>query len=168
MPHSPKKIYGIIGYPLKHTLSPAMHNAAFRILNLNAEYKTFEIKPEELDNFLSDLDRQNISGLNVTIPYKEKVLDFITLNKESFYLRQVRAVNTISLKNGKWLGFNTDIPGFARHLKEQLDPNNKKAAVLGAGGASRAVCYVLANCGAEEIAIFDIDRAKTAGVVNMI
>ncbi|MGA2775194.1 MAG: shikimate dehydrogenase [Candidatus Omnitrophota bacterium] len=162
------RLFGLVGYPVKHSLSPLIHNAAFKALNLNAEYKLFEIKPDELANFLENLDKKNISGLNVTVPHKEKVLDFIELDAEFSFLRQVRAVNTIVKTNGVWNGFNTDIPGFQKHLKEQFEPAGKKTAILGAGGASRAVAYVLANLNAAQIDIFDIDKEKTKNVVSMV
>ncbi len=178
-----KRIYGLIGYPIKHSLSPAMHNAAFAALKINAEYKLFEVKPDNLENFLENLGREVISGLdpsfkgigwsilsglNVTVPYKEKVLDFVTLDIESFYLRQVKAINTIVKEGNIWKGFNTDIPGFSKHLKENFNPEGKKVALLGAGGASRAVAYVLANSRAKEIAIFDVDKNKSGAVSKMI
>jgi shikimate dehydrogenase len=163
-----KKIYGLIGYPVKHSLSPLMHNAAFEALKINAEYRLFEVGPENLEDFLSKLDEFNISGINVTVPHKEKVLSFIELDQESSYLRQIKAVNTIIKHGSVWKGFNTDIPGFQRDLKEKIDPANKKAAVLGAGGAARAVVFVLANSGAKEIVIYDIDKAKAQNVVGMV
>ncbi|MCM8789972.1 MAG: shikimate dehydrogenase, partial [Candidatus Omnitrophica bacterium] len=76
---TPSKIYGLLGYPIKHSLSPKMHNAAFKYLKINAEYRLFEVKPVELDDFLSNLDKNNICGLNITVPYKERVMDFVTL-----------------------------------------------------------------------------------------
>jgi shikimate dehydrogenase len=164
----PAGIYGLLGYPVKHSFSPAMHNAAFKACGINAKYILFETKPEELDYFLARLDQKNILGLNVTIPYKEKILDFVRLDADSFYLGQIRAVNTILNENGVWKGFNTDILGFSRHLREEFNPFSKKAAVLGAGGAARAVVYVLANLQAEEITIFDIDRSKACNVTKMI
>ena len=162
------KLFGLVGYPVKHSLSPLMHNAAFKALNIEAEYKLFEVKPEELKPFLKDLNKSNISGLNVTVPYKEKVVDFVELGPESFFLKQVRAVNTIVKTDEAWVGFNTDIPGFQKHLKEQIDPAFKKAVILGAGGASRAVAYVLANSKAQNIDIFDIDKEKVKNVVAMV
>lgn len=163
-----KEIYGLIGYPVKHSLSPIMHNAAFAALGLDAEYKLFEVKPDELKDFFAGLDKNNISGLNVTIPYKEKVLEFVKVDQESFYLRQIKAINTIVKKDGIWKGFNTDIPGFSRGLLENIDPRAKKTAVLGAGGAARAVVYALAGSHAREILIYDIDQAKAGNVVEMI
>jgi shikimate dehydrogenase len=163
-----KKIFGLIGCPVSHSLSPLMHNAAFHALKINAEYKLFEIKPQDLDLFLDKLEINNIQGLNVTVPYKEKILDFVTFDSESSYLRQIKAVNTIVKKDNKWKGFNTDIPGFSRDLKEHFNPSGKRAAMLGAGGAARAVAYVLAKTGVKEIAIFDIDKSKSKNLTDTI
>ena len=88
-----QKIYGLIGFPVKHSLSPLMHNAAFRALGINAEYKLFEVKPEELGAFLKTIPEKNISGLNVTIPHKEKVIPFLDNISEEAKL--IGAVNTI-------------------------------------------------------------------------
>jgi shikimate dehydrogenase len=165
----PARIYGVLGYPAKHSLSPLMHNAAFRALKIDAEYRIFEIAPDQLNGFLSSLSAGNIHGLNVTVPYKEKVIDFVTLNGESAHLKQVRAVNTVVLRQGVWLGFNTDIPGFARDLRENgFEIYGKSAAILGAGGASKAVAYCLAEAGARDIAMYDIDKVKLDGIIGLI
>ncbi|MBM3249188.1 MAG: shikimate dehydrogenase [Candidatus Omnitrophica bacterium] len=163
-----KKIYGIIGFPVKHSLSPAMHNAAFRALDINAEYMLFEVKPEELKSFFNNLDKSNILGLNVTIPHKEKVFGFVSLEPDNSYLRQIGAINTIVNKKGQWLGYNTDISGFTKHLKENFDPANKKVAIIGAGGAARAVSFALVKSGAKEISIFDIDQKKSENISKML
>jgi shikimate dehydrogenase len=162
------KIYGLIGYHLGHSLSPVMHNAAFKELNIPGKYELFEIPSKELDIFFQNLDKENIHGLNVTVPYKERVLRFIELDQESAYLKQIRAVNTIVKHNNIWKGFNTDIPGFGRHLNEVFDSKNKSVALLGAGGAARAVVYALIRKGAKEIAIYDIDKEKCASIAEMV
>ena len=92
----------------------------------------------------------------------------MSLDKESFYVREIQAVNTIVRSNGKLKGFNTDVPGFSRHLKEQFEPNDKKVAVLGAGGAGKAVVYVIFQSNAKEIVIYDKDKDKSSHLVNMI
>ena len=166
--NSNPKIYGVLGYPVKHSFSPAMHNAAFSALKINAKYESFEVKPGELGDFLKKSAGQDIFGLNITVPYKEKILDFASLDSESNYLNQIKAVNTIVKIDGNWKGFNTDIEGFSLHLKENFISFNKKAAILGAGGAARAVAYVLANSGAREIEIFDIDKNKSKDIACMI
>ena len=164
------KIYGVLGFPAKHSFSPAMHNAAFSALKINAKYESFEVKPGDLENFLEQMGEKNIFGLNITVPYKEKMLEYVEIDKSSFGVREIRAVNTVRREsNGKLKGFNTDWPGFSRHLKEEgFDPANKKAAILGAGGGAKAVAYILAQSKAEEIAIFDIDEKKSKDVANLI
>ncbi len=160
--------YGLLGWPVSHSLSAAMHNAAFKALKLDAHYKLFGIPPEEADHFLSTLDAQGLDGLNVTIPYKEKALSYVTLDRESSYLKTVGAVNTLVKREHLWKGFNTDIPGFLMHLKEQCNPEHKKCAIIGAGGGSRAVAYALALSQAKEIVIFDVDAAKPPQIIAMV
>lgn len=143
---TPPAIYGIIGNPLKHTLSPVMHNAAFKALKVNAVYKPFEIHEDELKLFIEDLKEEDnpIFGLNVTIPYKEKVLPF--LDGINAFAEKVGAVNTIVInRQRKLFGYNTDGPGFLAHLAEEgFDPDGKRIAILGAGGTTRAILSALA------------------------
>jgi len=113
------RIYGLIGWPLGHSLSPKMHNAAFKFLGINAEYKLFPIAAPDLDKFLSELGNSGISGLNVTVPYKEKVLDFVKLDKESLYLRKIKAVNTMRFSDGSWrvlIPISRDLPGTLKKI----------------------------------------------------
>ena len=178
---APPKIYGLIGYPVKHSFSPIMHNAAFRYLGIDAEYRLFSIKPEELEKFFlkditvkdtngNDVHAKDILGFNVTIPHKERSLDFVSLDSESAYLSQIGAINTVVRRDGICQGFNTDIAGFQWHLTEKnfFNPQGKQAAILGAGGAGRAVAYVLAKTRVSKIVIFDIDNQKSKGVVDMV
>jgi shikimate dehydrogenase len=154
------KIYGVIGYPVKHSLSPRMHNAAFKALKINAEYKLFPLREKELGTFLKGLPKKGIFGLNVTVPYKEKVIPY--LDKISPLARQAQAVNTIKVVKRKLLGFNTDGKGFLRHLRQDLrfNPRGKSVVVLGAGGGAKAVLLALAGCRPVSIAIYDIDQRK--------
>jgi shikimate dehydrogenase len=164
-----KALYGLIGYPVKHSVSPAMHNAAFKTLGINAEYKLFEVAPQELGAFLVQLNTTAIRGFNVTIPYKERVLESVELPKESLFLKTVGAINTVVRKEGQWRGFNTDIPGFLKDLSEKkVDPKNKRIAILGAGGAGRALAYALASKKAADITLFDTDAAKVENAISMI
>jgi len=163
-----KKIYGLIGCPVKHSLSSYMHNAAFESLGIEAHYELFEVQPDKLGDFLSSLSEKNIYGFNVTIPYKEKVLDFVRLDKDAIFARQIKAINTIVKSNGEWKGYNTDAPGFLKHLKEQVDPSNKKVAILGAGGAGKAVTYAIIQSNAQEVVIYDIDKNKSKSLVEAI
>jgi len=158
------KLFGLVGFPVKHSLSPRMHNAAFSALKIKAKYKLFEVRPEQLEGFLGNLKKNNIAGVNVTIPYKEKVLPY--LNSKSLGVREIGAVNTIvAAKDGKLKGFNTDAPGFSRHLKV-LKVIPRKAAIIGAGGAAKAVCFALGKNKVEEICIYDIDAYKSLGLVS--
>lgn len=161
-----KKIYGLIGYPVKHSLSPKMHNAAFRSLNINAEYRLFPLKEDELKGFFADLKKNNIFGLNVTIPYKEKVIAF--LNKISHAAKLIGAVNTIKVEQNILEGFNTDGEGFLRHIRRDLgfNPRGKSIAIIGAGGASRAVSVYLGEEKPKRISIYDTERTKVENLVK--
>ena len=136
-----KPVYGIIGNPLKHSLSPVMHNTAFKELGLDAVYKLFPIEENELADFFKNLRDPSspIFGLNVTVPYKEKIISFMD-NISPFSLK-AHAVNTIVInKQRKLMGYNTDGPGFLAHLAElQFDAKGKNIAILGAGGSTRGI-----------------------------
>ncbi len=166
---SEKSLYGLLGYPVKHSFSPIMHNSAFEALGIPAEYKLFEKKPSEIEEFLNSLFCQNISGLNITIPYKEKVIEYLDwVSREA---RFTGAVNVIVVEEGNYLkGYNTDGLGFYRHLTQDLGFSipGKKIAVLGAGGASKAVVEQLARNEAEAIAIYDIDKEKAKNLAEKI
>lgn len=174
---TPPKIYGLIGYPVKHSLSPAMHNAAFKELKINAEYQLFSLKEEEIPVFMRQLNNSNIYGLNVTIPYKEKAISF--LDNISNEAKLIGAVNTIKVTprllsspykgEGIFLeGFNTDGAGFLKHLSEDLgfSSQGKNIAVIGAGGAARSITVYLSTAKAKNIYIFDIDKPKLTGLVS--
>lgn len=163
---SDKKIYGLIGYPVKHSLSPLMHNAAFQSLKINAEYRLFPLKEDELKDFLKDFKKNNIFGLNVTIPYKEKVIPFLDNLSEEANL--IGAVNTIRRIDDKLEGFNTDGEGFLKHLTEDLGFNSqgKIIAVFGAGGAGRAISVYLSQKRPKSITIYDIDKTKVSVLVR--
>ena len=166
MSQEKKQIYGLIGYPVKHSLSPLMHNAAFRAQKINAEYRLFELRELDLENFLKTLASENIFGLNVTIPYKEKVIPF--LDNISAEAKLIGAVNTIKASNNKLTGFNTDAEGFLRHLRLELgfNPEAKNIAIIGSGGASRAVSVSLGRNNPAKISIFDLDTPKTQALVE--
>ena len=162
-----KQKYGLIGHPVKHSLSPAMQSAAFNALGIDAEYLLYDIEPEKLEAFLKNARDNNISGLNITIPHKIKAKEFIerkgTLDENA---RRLGAVNTIKIaEDGSLCGYNTDGPGFYRSLVEDLrfEPEGKNVFVLGAGGAASAVIMYLGN-GPKKIFVSDIDKVKTEGL----
>lgn len=165
-----KSIYGLVGYPVSHSLSPLMHNAAFKELKLDCVYELFSLKEEELGGFFKELRGTGspIFGLNVTIPYKEKAIKY--LDGLNLYAQKTMAVNTIVIsKDRKLSGFNTDGPGFLAHITELgFDTAKKKVALLGCGGAARAIISVL--CLLPErpasLKIYDIDKDKADQLVK--
>ncbi len=151
------KLYGIIGHPVRHSLSPAMHNAAFMTTGLNAAYLAFDVT--ELKEAIAGIRALGIMGVSVTIPHKEAVIPFLDQVDET--ATQMGAVNTIVNRDGKLLGYNTDWIGAVRALKEVIDPKGRKVLVLGAGGSARAVCTGLFRQGARiHIANRTVSKAK--------
>lgn len=141
--------FGIIGYPLGHSLSSVMHQAALKALNLDGEYNTLETEPEDLIDRIKMLKRENYFGFNVTIPHKVPISLF--LSKVDEYANLAGSVNTVKILEDKTLeGFNTDIYGFMEPIKN-LDLNEKKAAILGTGGAARGVVVGLKSLGVNQI-----------------
>ena len=141
------KICALIGDPVEHSMSPAMHNAAFKKLGLDYAYVPFRVKPPELAQAVAGLRALNVRGFNVTIPHKVAVIPLLD-NLDSI-AQKIGAVNTVVNDNGKLTGFNTDGDGFFRALTAGgVTPAGKNVVVLGAGGASRAISYILAAHGA--------------------
>ncbi len=162
------KIYGIFGYPVEHTFSPAMHNAAFKKLAMDACYVPFAVHPEHLGDAAKAVLPLGLGGLNVTVPHKEKIIPYLDdLSEEA---RLIGAVNTIEVKDGRLIGHNTDGRGFCRSLKEQtkFNPRAKKILFIGSGGAARAVAFSLALAGAAKIIFRDLDAQKAASLAKDI
>jgi len=141
------KVCGIIGDPIEHTMSPAMHNAAFEALGLDYVYLPFRVRREELPNAVSCMRALNIVGLNVTLPHKVNVIPL--LDELDPLAERVKAVNTIVNNDGKLAGYNTDAPGFMQALlAKNIEPEGKKIVILGAGGAAKGISFILAGAGA--------------------
>jgi shikimate dehydrogenase len=157
--------FGLIGYPLKHSLSAFMHNAAFVNLKIKAKYKLFPLKEDEVSSFFLNLAKNNIRGLNITIPYKERVLRLPCVRVNSA-VKSIGAANTLLVdKAGRFKFFNTDYLGFLRHLKElKLKP--KRVGILGAGGASKAISFALGKSRALEVVIYDIDHFRSLSLMR--
>lgn len=133
------KKFAVIGYPLAHSLSPLLHNSAFKKLGKNCSYSAVEAKPEELEKKVEYL-KKNYSGFNVTIPHKTGIVRYLDWIDEE--AKKIGAVNTVLVENGKLKGYNTDAPA----LREALgNPKGKKILVLGAGGAARAAAFSLSK-----------------------
>ena len=159
--NSDTTLYGITGWPLVNTSSPEIHNEGYRKKGLNALY--LPIRSPIVSDALNFCENVGVKGLSVTIPHKESVLYY--LNEQSTEVAQIGACNTIVRRNNGWVGFNTDAPGFRRALEEFLGPvkiKHKKVAVIGAGGAAKAIVYVLKQMGAK-VCIFNrtIDNAAS-------
>ena len=163
-----KKIVGIIGYPIGHSISPAMHNAAYKNLGLDYEYVPFEVQPEDLKEALQGLRALHIVGFNVTIPHKETIVPL--LDEVTKLATLIGAVNTVENQEGRLVGYNTDGPGFIDSLIEDsnFEPKGKRAVVLGAGGASRAVSIMLAESGVASLTITDLDEEKARALVESV
>lgn len=139
-----RKLYGIIGDPVGHSMSPLIHNYFFQKYEINAEYRPFHVRKEDLQRKINELKEMNIAGFNVTIPHKEAIIPYLDDVDEQ--AKRIGAVNTVVQQNGKWIGYNTDGIGFLESLKKSV-PNfqDKKIVIIGAGGAARAIYFTLAQ-----------------------
>jgi len=149
------RIAGVIGWPVKQTLSPAMQNTAFQYYGLDVVYLPLEVPAQGLRSLMLALKQLNAVGVNVTIPYKEKIIPF--LDECAVSAKQIGAVNTVVFKNNCLIGHNTDGFGFLASLKGMLVPRGKQVVLVGAGGAGRAVAISLASAGVKQLTIVDVD-----------
>ena len=140
------RLCGVIGDPIEHTMSPAIHNAAFIQMGLDYIYIPFHVKEEELGKAIDGMRALNIRGLNVTLPHKVTIIPF--LDELDSLAEKIGAVNTVTNDEGVLKGFNTDASGFLQALLEGgIEPKGKRVVVLGGGGASRAISFILAERG---------------------
>ena len=137
-----KKVFGLLGHPIEHSMSPVMHKTAYEQSNMNATYVAFDVAPENLENAVNGIRALNIQGCNVTIPHKVEVMKYLDeIDEEA---RQIGAVNTISNENGHLKGYNTDGRGYIQSLLNVVaDFSGKTILIIGAGGAARAVVAAL-------------------------
>lgn len=154
--------YGLIGYPLGHSFSISFHNQRFADEGINAKYLNFEIP--SIDDLPAVLgSNPELKGLNVTIPYKEKVIPF--LDYVSPEARAIGAVNVIRVVHeGKKIslrGYNSDVIGFTQSIEPMLEPYHKKALILGTGGASKAIAYGLKSLGLDSVFVSRYERPNT-------
>jgi len=158
------RITGLLGYPVEHTLSPAMHNAAFEALGLDYCYVAFPVHPDYLEEAVKGIKALNLCGVNVTIPHKEKVISFLDeVDKEASI---IGAVNTIVNSDGGLKGYNTDGRGFMQSLVEcGISAEGKEVLIVGAGGASRAISYYLGK-EAKKLYLYDIEKEKAERLVS--
>ena len=154
--------YGLIGYPLGHSFSISYHNQRFADEGINAKYVNFEIPSiDDLPEILSS--NPELKGLNVTIPYKEKIMEF--LDYVSPEARAIGAVNVVKvIHQGKKIllkGYNSDVIGFTQSIEPMLEDCHKKALILGTGGASKAISYGLKSLGVETVFVSRYERPGT-------
>ncbi|MDI6888671.1 MAG: shikimate dehydrogenase [Methanocellales archaeon] len=140
-----KTVYGVIGDPIEHSLSPVMHNAAFRHLGMDCVYYAFRVTLEDVRDAILGAKALGFGGLNVTIPLKERALEIVNADPIA---EEIGAINTIDFKDGI-IGYNTDGIGAKRALKKHnISVKDKRVLLLGAGGAARAIAFQLAHDGA--------------------
>ena len=158
---------GILGWPLGFTLSPAIHNAAFRASGIDWDYMAFPVPPEMLDQAVAGLRALGAMGANVTMPHKEAVIEH--LDDLSGDARAIGAVNTIQRVGARLVGHNTDVDGFAEFLTGDagVDVSGRRVALIGAGGAARAVVRALVDLGAGRIDVVARDPAKAEALVSL-
>src|SRR5882762_8364676 len=165
-PHSQSRRFltGLLGAPIAQSAAPAMHERAAQALDLRCHYQLIEVAGagrEELKLLLEGVRRLGFAGINVTFPYKEAVVDL--LDELSPGTALIRAVNTVVVREGRLIGHNTDMTGFARAIAELVIASSRGAvAVIGAGGVGKAIAFALAGLGVTDLRIFDSEQAKAS------
>ncbi|MEJ7540612.1 shikimate dehydrogenase [Staphylococcus intermedius] len=136
--------FAVIGHPIDHSLSPHMHHANFKSLNLDYGYEALNIPPAHFEHIRDIISDKALDGFNVTIPHKERIIEY--LDEMSDEARAIGAVNTVKIENGKWIGYNTDGTGFVKGLQAKYgDLTDAHILILGAGGASKGIAYALSQ-----------------------
>jgi shikimate dehydrogenase len=161
-------VVGIVGWPVEHSLSPAIHNAAFAAAGLDWVYVPLPVPPQELRDALSGLAALGFRGVNITMPHKTEAADLI--GGLSVDARLLRAVNAVVVHGDDLEGENTDAPGFARFLDRDagFDPAGRTALIYGSGGAARACALALARAGVARLTVAARDEARAAPLVSMV
>lgn len=147
-----KKIFGLLGKNISYSFSPLLHKEIFNFLNCDYDYKIFDMQENEIKTLIEKIKKDEIQGINVTIPYKQTVMKY--LDEISENAEKIGAVNTIYKKNGKLAGENTDYWGFLKTIeKMKINLKDKTAAVLGTGGSAKAVVQVIKNLGGNPVIV---------------
>ena len=162
------KFIGLIGYPLKHSISPYFQQAALDYYHLDIRYEAWETGPQKLEAIIAKLREPRKLGANVTVPYKEAVLPLLDGIDDLANL--IGAVNTIVRRDDKLLGFNTDADGFlqALHKEGHFEPEGKRAVILGAGGVAKAVCFALVQEKASSLIIVNRTPARARALADSL
>ncbi|HHW36860.1 MAG TPA: shikimate dehydrogenase [Bacillales bacterium] len=160
------KLFGLLGHPVGHSMSPIMHNDQFSFLGLDYCYHAFDVHPNELENAVNGIRTLGLSGFNVTIPHKVEIMKYLDeIDEEAL---QIGAVNTVMNRNGKLYGYNTDGKGFAVSLQTIAGSDflNKKMLIVGAGGAARGIFVTLARMEANAIDIANRTVEKAEQLIS--
>ncbi|NLJ58945.1 MAG: shikimate dehydrogenase [Tissierellia bacterium] len=161
------RLIGLLGDPVKHSLSPLMHNIAFKALDLDYVYMAFQVKEGFIKEGIEAMKTLNGAGFNLTMPHKQSVIGYLDEVSEEAAL--IGSVNTVKNVDGKLLGYNTDGKGFVKSLEEkEIEYKGKKTIILGAGGAARAIATQLAYDGAGEIVIFNRTFSSAVEIIDNI
>ena len=158
-----KSLYGVIGSPIAHSMSPLIHNDAFHQKGTDAHYQAFHVEPNELKAAVAGMRALGVNGFNVTIPHKEAIIPLLDSVEDAAL--KIGAVNTVLNRDGKLIGYNTDGRGFVEALKEVTELKDKQILIIGAGGAARAIFYTLAQ---EEGVRLDICNRTVSKSVELI
>ena len=160
------KKYLVIGNPIDHSLSPKLHNFWINQNNINAIYDKKKLNGDEIKNLILEIKENKISGINVTVPFKNKVIPF--LDELSLGAKQTQSVNTIFMKDNKVIGDNTDIGGFESAInKLNFDLSNKTAFVLGAGGVVPSIIYALVKMGVSNILVSNRTESRIENIKKL-
>ena len=161
-------VVGVIGWPVEHSLSPAIHNAAFGALEMDWVYVPLPVPPGHVAEALAGLRALGLAGANVTMPHKTECAEL--LEDLSDDARRLRAVNTIVVGSGSTSGHNTDAPGFERFLRQDagFDPSGREALLFGAGGAARACALALARSGLASLAVAVREPSRAGPLIEAI
>jgi shikimate dehydrogenase len=160
-------LVGLLGYPIKHSKSPHIHNTSFEALGLDHVFLAFEVEENNTKEALEALKTFKAVGCNITMPIKEKVMEYVDDISEDAKI--IGSVNTIKNENGKLIGYNTDGRGYVKSLIEAgVDSKGKKIVMVGAGGAAKAVAVQLAYDGASEVVVFNRTVSKAEVITDTI
>ena len=160
------KKYLVVGNPIEHSLSPKLHNYWLKKNNIEANYDKKKLNKNDLKNIISEVKKEKINGINVTVPFKKAVIPF--LDELSPEAKETQSVNTIYLQNGTTIGHNTDIAGFELAIKyAKYDVSNKKIFILGAGGVSPSIIYSLKKMKASKITLTNRTKEKAENLKNL-
>ena len=160
------KKYLVIGNPIEHSLSPKIHNFWIKKNNINAIYEKKKIENDELEKLIMDVKKNNINGINVTVPFKKKIIPY--LDNLSLEAQKTKSVNTIYCKNDKIIGHNTDIEGFEFSVqKTKFDLTGKTIFILGAGGVAASIIFALYKMNVSKIILANRTKNKANYLKDM-